>query len=292
MAAHRSGLRKLLPAPVRAHLGQAAERILAIGVTAMGAGSDRRKVNIGGGPWFAHVGWHNLEEVPSLVNRRPWRLDPATVWPFGSATLDVAYASHVFEHLDSDTVAGILREAYRTLTRGGQLVICIPDFDRALGCWMNRAPSFFVDEYWDYSQVSHTWRSRHVPDTLDHRAAFLFCGFWNAHYGHPFRRQSFQSDRAYYGPPPLPAAVLKAVPDGRTPNEISALLRAWVTQHEGGVQFSHQNAWSRAELGLLLERAGFLVQSVDTAAVVERCNDFPRIRERVNRSTFCLATKP
>lgn len=284
-------VRKLLPPQARVFAGQTVERMRAIAVTVLTSQQEKRRLNVGGGPWFAEPGWQNLEEVPSLVNRQPYRLGPTTVWPFENSRFDAIYASHVFEHLANDTVAGVVREAHRTLARNGQFVICIPDFDRALECWRNRDASFFRDDYWDYSQVSHTWNARNVPDTLDHRAAFLFCGFWNAQYGHPFKRQFLKNELAYYGPPPLPAEFLRRVPEEPSPNQISSFLREWVLANETDPQFSHQNSWSRAELTALLERAGFTVESVDTTTVVERCRHFPRIRARMNRSTFCLATK-
>lgn len=283
---------KLLPVSARAIAGQTAERLRAIAVSVLTAAQDKRSLNVGGGPWFAEPGWHNLEEVASVVNRRPYHLDPKNAWPFDDSRFERVLASHVFEHLTSDTAARVVLEAYRTLAPGGTFVICIPDFDRALRCWRSRDSSFFIDEYWDYSQVSHTWKSRNVPDTLDHRAAFLFCGFWNAEYGHPFKREFYKNDRAYYGPPPLPADVLRRVSEERTPHELSDFLRRLVVANEADTHFSHQNAWSRSELTALCESAGFRVESVDTATVVDRCADFPRIRQRMNRSTYCLAIKP
>ncbi len=283
---------RAIPPPIRTFGGQTLERTRAISVAVSNVWRRRRCLNVGGGPWFAHPGWDNLEEVRSLINRRPYRLSPSGVWPFPDDSLDTVYTSHVLEHLDDNTVGGVLTQAFRVLRPGGRLIICIPDFDRARECWASRNPSFFTDRHWSYGQVAHTWKNRGITDSLDYRAAFLFCGFWTAEYGHPFKRDFHHHPRAYHGPPPVAEDILAGLPGSRPPSQVSRFLRDWVLANETGIQFNHQNAWSRAELVALLAGNGFQTVSCETRQVVTACADVPRISRRAGQSTFCLAMKP
>lgn len=188
-------------------------------------------------------------------------------------------------------MARILSESHRTLRSGGRLVISIPDFDAAIDCWQRRDPSFFRDEYWGYTKVTATWANHHVPDTLNYRAAFLFCGFWNPEYGHPFARRFHKNHGAYHGPPAMRNDQLQTLPHGRTPHDVAAALRQIVRSEEQRFTFNHQNAWGRSELDQLLARAGFRVLSFATPLIVERCASIPGIRSRLAQSTLCLAEK-
>lgn len=48
-------------------------------------------------------------------------------WPFSSESVDVVYASHLFEHLSLKSVDLFLKEAYRTLKPGGVMRLVVPD---------------------------------------------------------------------------------------------------------------------------------------------------------------------
>lgn len=48
-------------------------------------------------------------------------------WKFASDSVDVVYASHLFEHLTLKSTDLFLREAYRTLKPGGIIRIVVPD---------------------------------------------------------------------------------------------------------------------------------------------------------------------
>ncbi len=89
------------------------------------------------------------------------------------------------EHLNIPTVYRILSESNRILEEGGNLIIKIPDYDKALDCWRRQDPSFFGPE-WGIQGVTHTWGPRGLYDCLDYRAAMIFCSFFNDAYGDPF----------------------------------------------------------------------------------------------------------
>lgn len=49
--------------------------------------------------------------------------------PFGDATVDAVYHSHVLEHIDRDAVSGFLAEVRRVLRPGGVHRIVVPDLE-------------------------------------------------------------------------------------------------------------------------------------------------------------------
>ena len=54
-------------------------------------------------------------------------MDLRKSWNFSSDSVDVVYASHVFEHLNFKTSQLFMKEAYRTLKKNGAVRIVIPD---------------------------------------------------------------------------------------------------------------------------------------------------------------------
>ncbi|OGW92194.1 MAG: hypothetical protein A3D28_06225 [Omnitrophica bacterium RIFCSPHIGHO2_02_FULL_63_14] len=51
--------------------------------------------------------------------------------PFRDATLDVVFASNLFEHLDEDTLAKTVDETRRVLKPGGRIILIQPNFKHA-----------------------------------------------------------------------------------------------------------------------------------------------------------------
>jgi len=48
-------------------------------------------------------------------------------WPYKSGTVDIVYASHLFEHLTLSSAELFLKESYRCLKPGGVMRIVVPD---------------------------------------------------------------------------------------------------------------------------------------------------------------------
>ena len=251
---------------------------------------DQHSINIGGGPWFAALGWRNLEGVVSPVNSTPFGLNSECVFPVEDGTISTVYSSHVIEHLDDATVLRVFREAHRVLADDGRLVIKCPDFDLALDFWKRRDPEFFTDELWGYDAVKTTWANRGMTDSLDARAAMLFCGFWNDDYGDHFSGRIRSVKSAYHGPPVVSSEELACL-TSRSPWQISCELKRIVMVSETSYHFNHQNAWSREELESLLISIGFRVNSFETAFVVNSCLDIPEISSMQHQSLYCLAAK-
>lgn len=245
-------------------------------------------VNIGGGSEFAEFRWLNLDGAVGPANPRPFAFTPECRLPLRDASVDTVYSSHCLEHLDDATVARVLAEARRVVRADGRLVIKLPDFDRALTCWRAGDASFFDEDRWGLRRLKSLWPVKGVADSLDSRASMVFCGFWNDEYGQHFGERASR-EGAYHGPATMPAAQLAAVRDRCSPHEVAASLRAWVVAHESSFHFNHQNAWSREELRVLIEAAGFAVQTFEPEDVLRLAGDVPGIGAARDESLYCLA---
>ena len=80
-------------------------------------------------------------------------------------------------------MARALSEARRILRPDGALLIKLLDFDRVLDDWRRQDPSLISAPVWNIESLLRMWDARGVADTLDNRAAVIFCGFWNDAYG-------------------------------------------------------------------------------------------------------------
>jgi len=67
--------------------------------------------------------------------------------PFPDESVDFLYSSHLLEHLFRDDAAGLLKEAYRVLKKGGSIRICVPDLEYAISLYQGgdktKALSYF-----------------------------------------------------------------------------------------------------------------------------------------------------
>jgi predicted SAM-dependent methyltransferase len=103
-----------------------------------------RRLNLGCGGRF-HPGWVNLDLQPQNPSVR--RHDATTPLPFGDASFDAVYHSHLLEHLPRDRAAPFLRECWRVLRPGGVLRVVVPDLERIarlyldslVGAWLGDA---------------------------------------------------------------------------------------------------------------------------------------------------------
>ncbi|HEY0322911.1 MAG TPA: tetratricopeptide repeat protein [Pyrinomonadaceae bacterium] len=248
-------------------------------------------INLGGGPSFHYPGWLNLEQVTSDYNVYPFDFHPECEFPVSTDSINTIYTSHALEHLDNATVKRILDESQRVLKRDGRFIIKIPDFDRAIRCWVKGDDSFFTDEMWYLSEVKKTWKNRRIPDSIDYRAAFVFCGFWNDEYGDHFSEQINWKEDAYHGPPVVEVEFLKDLVNNCTPSQISARLREAVIEKERSYHFNHQNAWGAEELEAILKEAGFRVRTFDKDFIIDNCSDIPGLDSMKEQSLYCWAEK-
>lgn len=248
-------------------------------------------LNIGGGPYFKSPNWINLEEVPSHINPTPFKLTPACSFPIEDEEIEVIYTSHAMEHLNLPTVYRVLSECNRVIDKSGYLIIKIPDFDKALESWKKRNISFFSTG-WNIESVTPLWSEHKVCDCIDHRAAMIFCSFYNHSYGNPFQANTTKNEKAYFGPPRISARELQRIIQNKSPSEIAQTLRNLIIENTSeNFEFCHQSAWSRDELIDLLEKFDFEVISFSANQIISDFSFVPGIDLMKPLSTYCLAKK-
>lgn len=248
-------------------------------------------VNIGGGPKWHCGGWVNLEELASSANPNPFHLFPNCRFPIENGGTKNVYTSHAIEHLNTPTVYRVLSEAHRVLEEEGNLLIKIPDYDRALDCWRRQDSSFF-GPVWNIESVTPLWSKKGVCDCLDHRAAMIFCSFFNDAYGNPFNpTRNSNPAQAYFGPPILSVGILRDLIKDRSPSQIAKELRKVIGLKENNYHYGHQSAWSREELKAVLNEFGFEIVSFDPNVITGSFGAIPGMREMKDVSTFCWARK-
>lgn len=65
---------------------------------------------------------------------------------FNSESVDVIYASHVFEHIPRFGTAATLREWHRVLKPGGKLYLCVPDLEALFKIYLENLPRYDTEE--------------------------------------------------------------------------------------------------------------------------------------------------
>jgi predicted SAM-dependent methyltransferase len=79
-------------------------------------------------------GWRNYGKGWTHVDLGDYKhielkQDVRTLWELEDNSVDVLYASHVFEYFDREEAKGILEEWKRVLKKGGALFLSVPDFE-------------------------------------------------------------------------------------------------------------------------------------------------------------------
>lgn len=68
--------------------------------------------------YFGTVSYYNHDVVYMNLNKN---------WKYNSTSVDVVYASHLFEHLDNESAALFLKESFRVLRSKGVIRLVVPD---------------------------------------------------------------------------------------------------------------------------------------------------------------------
>lgn len=189
-------------------------------------------------------------EGPALVQELPQ--DSELVLPFETGGLATLVLPRVLESLDTATTLRLLLEGRRLLREGGLLVLDLPDFDATLAGW-RRGDAQVLRRVGGVLETDvATWHARGVPDTLDYRAAALFCSF------------RAEGPPAYRGPPAVGLPELRWRRDRWSPFRLATDLRHALIESESRFQLERRNAWGREELETLLCRAGFRVRRFES----------------------------
>jgi SAM-dependent methyltransferase len=93
------------------------------------------KLNLGAGPNWQREGWHKLDHnilFPFRLPHQAWDL------PWEDETIEVVFASHVFEHISHYWIEKTLSEINRVMIPGGILRILTPDLEVLCRAYLNR----------------------------------------------------------------------------------------------------------------------------------------------------------
>lgn len=220
-----------------------------------------------------------------------YRLYPHCIFPVKNNSIEVVYSSHVFEHLPLPTLNRVLTETHRTLKNNKDLIIKVPDYDRALKCW-KKHDSSFVNLDWGFEGVIPLWKNKNVDDNLDYRSAMIFSSFWNEAYCNPFSSKTGNKTGAYFGPPIVSSEFLRELIQRRTPSQICSELLNIIKKEEKNFKVCHQLAWSQEEFKDLLEKANFEVVTFDSDEIITKFEQvIPVVQNQKAESVYCWEKK-
>ena len=124
------------------------------------------KLNLGCGS-VRPVGWvntdsslnANLQRIPIIGKSVAKFFNPVTYessnfkymnlnkkWKYNSNTVDIVYASHLFEHLTQKSADLFLKESFRVLKPGGVMRIVVPDLYQIVKKYLNEFDTFSANE--------------------------------------------------------------------------------------------------------------------------------------------------
>lgn len=111
-------------------------------------GDDKLKINFGSFINMFHHGWINTDILNltdfAIKNQYKFKMiDVRTSLPFVDECIDLAYSSHMLEHLTVPEAMIFLKEAYRCMKKGATLRMAIPDAGKLIKSYMdNNLKSF------------------------------------------------------------------------------------------------------------------------------------------------------
>lgn len=133
-----------------------------------------RYINIGAGSFY-HPFWHNIDTPNDYY--RNWQrgnlhisydLKSHEPLPLEANTLDIAYTSHVIEHVSDIDVLYMFKEVWRCLKPGGIFRITCPDIDLEYEAYRRGDSSF-----WRWKNAYGTYNRSAEQNFLDHFATIF-----------------------------------------------------------------------------------------------------------------------
>jgi|10_taG_2_1085330.scaffolds.fasta_scaffold00033_56 SAM-dependent methyltransferase len=194
-------------------------------------------INLGSGDSWNLTGWRGIDKICGDF------LNAETILPFADNSVENAYSSHFFEHVDDETSLHLFEETYRVLKPGGIFRIVVPDFE------------FFIrkyrlnDEKWFRSirGARPEWAKYDVPDTI---SSLLL--HWVANY-------DYQGPKGFYRGPPM------GIPEQEVKLKATFGIKAFcewaqglVPKDDPKVTTQHINWWNFDKFSTLLTKAGFV----------------------------------
>jgi len=97
-----------------------------------------------------------------LARKHIHSLDLRLGIPFTDDSIYYIYTSHTLEHISKTSAQELMREAHRTLKRGGIIRVCVPDLEQAVKLYQqgNRTEAlayFFPDSEFEFHQHKYMY---------------------------------------------------------------------------------------------------------------------------------------
>ena len=100
------------------------------------------KINLGAGPYWHKDGWHVLDH--KLKSPQPGKVNgDISKINLSSKSCDVAFTSHVIEHIPHLKIQKVFTEINRVLKTNGVLRILVPDMEKFAKAYADKNKSFF-----------------------------------------------------------------------------------------------------------------------------------------------------
>jgi predicted SAM-dependent methyltransferase len=133
-----------------------------------------RYINIGAGSFY-HPYWHNVDAPNDYYKKSQganvhieYDLTSHSQLPLNTGSIDVAYSSHVIEHISDSDVLYAFEEIYRCLKYGGIFRVTCPDIDLEYAAYQRRDYSF-----WRWKNAYGLFNTSIEQNFLDHFATAL-----------------------------------------------------------------------------------------------------------------------
>ncbi len=204
-----------------------------------------------GGAGHVFPGWisidtrYGYENTPNLL---PMWLDKDHPLPFESNSIDFAYSSHFFEHVNDQVCEFLLREVFRILKPKGLFLIILPNFEKALDCYKQNDWSFIDNS--GFGNRADTFSINHIPPSFEMLTASMFSGSSTI-----IAKNGLAQRWQYDGAPKIPKDELRKILTQLSPKEISNYLNQ---KTDADVDLTeHVNAFSENEIKKKLESLGY-----------------------------------
>ncbi len=145
--------------------------------------------------------------------------------PFGNASFDVIYHSHLLEHFSRSYAVDFMRECFRVLKPGGILRVVVPDLEQIVRCYLDNLEGSLTGD--ELSQKKYDWILLELFDQM-------------------VRNESGGEMLAYWKTNPMPAEAFVIERQG---SEVLDVIRACRRQDMGSNPVMYEEKLSQEQIG-------------------------------------------
>lgn len=219
-------------------------------------------LNLGCGTSY-HPAWTNVDIVPA--DRSVLRHDLQQPLPFGTATFDAVYHSHVLEHLPRVKALSFLNECRRVVRPNGVIRVAVPDFEKLARNYLKMLEGALRGE--PVARERYEWSVIELIDQIARNhpdGGEMFKYLLRS----PVPALDFVLERLGYEISSKLEVIDKMKREGWTPARIDKAREGRSEKEIGRFRVSgevHQWMYDRYSLGMILQEAGFENPKVTTA---------------------------